>query len=57
MPNHNLGLVNRFRLNSSIFVVCSAQEVKILLPLVRFNLMDTQFFRQDMFDFFPTCIS
>ena len=29
----------------------SAQEVKRLLPLVRFNLMDTQFFRQDMFDF------
>ena len=22
------------------------------MPLVRFNLMDTQFFRQDMFEFF-----
>ena len=27
---------------------CSDQEVKRLLPLVRFSLMDTQFFRQDL---------
>ena len=27
---------------------CSGQEAKRLLPLVRFSLMDTQFFRQDL---------
>ena len=33
-------------------VGCSAQEVKRLLPLVRFNLMETQFFRQEVSSLF-----